>query len=121
MEEVLIWFVENTVFISFLCGVIFSVTALITLKFPPKKINYLYGYRTTASMKNQQVWDFAQHYSGIKMCQGGLALIVVSFVNLFLELSEAFQVTFGLSLVILSCIYLFFSTERAIRKNFPNV
>ncbi len=26
---------------------------------PPKKINHIYGYRTRRSMKNQQVWDYA--------------------------------------------------------------
>ncbi len=71
-------------------------------------------------MKNQQVWDFAQRYSGIKMLQSGVALVAISFVNLFLNLNESLQVGFGLSLVILPCIYLVFSTEKAIRKNFPN-
>jgi hypothetical protein len=72
-------------------------------------------------MKNQKVWDFAQHHSGIKMLQSGLALVAISFVNLVLNLSEGLQVSLGLSLVILPCIFLFFSTEKAIRKNFPNV
>jgi len=121
METILNYLFENTLIIPFLTGVIFVITATITLRFPPKKINYLYGYRTPASMKSQQVWDFAQHYSGIKMFQGGLALVVISFVNLFLNLSEGLQVGVGLSLVIVPCVFLFFATERAIRKNFPNV
>ncbi len=120
MEAILNYLFEKTLIIPFLTGIIFVVTALITLRFPPKKINYLYGYRTTASMKNQQVWDFAQRYSGIKMVQSGLALVAISLVNLLLDLNEALQVSLGLSLVILPCIYLFFATERAIRKNFPN-
>ncbi len=121
MEVILNYLFEKTLIIPFLTGIIFAVTALITLRFPPKKINYLYGYRTPASMKNQQVWHFAQRYSGIKMFQSGLALVAISFVNLLLDLNEALQVSLGLSLVILPCIYLFFSTEKAIRKNFPNV
>ncbi len=121
MEAILNYLFERTLIIPFLTGIIFVVTALITLRFPPKKINYLYGYRTATSMKNQQVWDFSQRYSGIKMLQGGLALVVISFANVFLNLSEGVQISIGLPLVIVPCIYLFFSTERAIRKNFPNV
>lgn len=120
MGEILNYLFERTLIIPFLVGIIFSVTALITLRFPPKKINYLYGYRTASSMKNQQVWDFSQRYSGIKMFQIGLALVVVSFVNTFLNLKESLQVGLGLTLVILPCIYLIFATEKAIKKNFPN-
>ncbi|MBF6641452.1 SdpI family protein [Flavobacterium sp. J49] len=122
MEETLIYFIENTLFISFLVGFIFLITALITLKFPPKKINYLYGYRTTASMKNQEVWDFAQRYSGIKMIQAGLFLMLISFVNVFLNPQDEFlQIVFGIVFITAAVIYLFISTEKAIRKNFPNV
>jgi uncharacterized membrane protein len=121
MEESLVYFLENTLFISFLVGFIFLITALITLKFPPKKINYLYGYRTTASMKNQEVWDFAQRYSGIKMIQAGLFLMLISFVNVFLNFKDEFlSVVFGMVFIIAAVIYLFVSTEKAIRKNFPN-
>ena len=38
-------------FILFLSGGIFYLVALVLSKFPPKKINYFYGYRTKASMK----------------------------------------------------------------------
>jgi uncharacterized membrane protein len=121
MEESLIYFLENTLFISFLVGFIFLITALITLKFPPKKINYLYGYRTTASMKNQEVWDFAQRYSGIKMIQAGLFLMLISFVNVFLNFKDEFlSVVFGMVFIIAAVIYLFVSTEKDIRKNFQN-
>lgn len=121
MEESLIYFLENTLFISFLVGFIFLITALITLKFPPKKINYLYGYRTTASMKSQEIWDFAQRYSGIKMIQAGLFLMLISFVNVFLNFKDEFlSVVFGMVFIIAAVIYLFVSTEKAIRKNFPN-
>ena len=121
MEAILNYLFEKTLILPFLIGIIFTVTALITLRFPPKKINYLYGYRTATSMKNQQVWDFAQRYSGIKMLQIGLLLIALSWVNLLLDLNDGWQVGIGLALVIISCICLFFFTEKAIKKNFPNV
>jgi len=123
MEKVFDFFIESTLFISFLVGFIFLITAIITLKFPPKKINDFYGYRTTASMKNQEVWDFAQRYSGIRMIEVGLFLMLISFVNVFLKLdvNEGFlQIAVGITFILVGVIYLFFSTEKAIKKNFSN-
>lgn len=120
MEEIINSISEQTLIIPFTTGTIFVLAALITLVFPPKKINYLYGYRTRASMKNQQVWDFSQRFSGIKMVQSGLVLIALSFLNVFINLNEGLQVGLGFSSVIIACAYLFFATESAIRKKFPN-
>jgi uncharacterized membrane protein len=120
METIFSYLIENTLFISLLVGVIYMVTAVITLKFPPKKINDFYGYRTAASKKNQEVWDFSQRYSGIKMFQIGLFLTIISFANIFLKLNEGVALGIGLSLLVATCIYLFFTTEKAIKKNFPN-
>ena len=33
-------------------------------KNPPKKINSLFGYRTSRSMRNQQTWAYAHRYLG---------------------------------------------------------
>ncbi|MGL2965413.1 SdpI family protein [Flavobacterium sp. XGLA_31] len=104
----------------FLTGVIFVIAAGISLRFPPKKINHLYGYRTGNSMKNQQVWDFSQKYSCIKMLQGGFFLVAFSFLGMVLHPGEKQQVIIGIALSVLVCVYLFWTTERAIKKNFPN-
>ena len=45
------------------CGLLIPAVMLFFgqrfLNKPPKKINSLYGYRTSRSMKNQQTWDCA--------------------------------------------------------------
>ena len=43
--------------ILFLLGGIFYLVSLVLSKFPQKKINYFYGYRTKASMKSQESWN----------------------------------------------------------------
>ena len=53
--------------------------------FPPKKINYIYGYRTNRTMLNDDIWNFANSffcvtllkYSGIAL----LVMILMIFVN----------------------------------------
>nr|WP_262913437.1 SdpI family protein [Aequorivita xiaoshiensis] len=87
-------------------------------KFPPKKINALYGYRTSSSMKNQERWDFAQIYSSAEMIKIGLLNIVISFINFIYFLTEITSMILGLTIMILSIIVLLFRVENAIKKKF---
>src|SRR5690606_9815717 len=121
MEAFFIYLFENLFFMPLLIGVIYVITALITLRFPLKKINHLYGYRTGNSMKNEEVWTFSQKYSSIKMIQSGLFLIAFSFLGMLIHPSENQQLIIGILISILSCGYLFLTTEKAIKKNFPNL
>lgn len=114
------WLIENILFLPFLVGGIFIVTATIVLIFPPKKINYLYGYRTAASMRSQQRWDFAQRYSSIKMIQTGAALLAISFAGVIFPIDENLNVGIGIFLMLPACLFMFWSTERALRNKFPN-
>jgi uncharacterized membrane protein len=38
---------------------VFLIVGLLWWRFPPKKINFLYGYRTRRSMANQEIWEYA--------------------------------------------------------------
>ncbi|MCF6129793.1 SdpI family protein [Flavobacterium sp. AS60] len=120
MEEILNYLAERIGIVSFLVGIIFTVTSIIMLRFPPKKINYFYGYRTTSSMKNQEIWDFSQKYSAVKMFQIGLFLLAVSFINLIVDINQEQATILGIALMILACIYMMIMTEKAIKMNFPN-
>ena len=87
-------------------------------KFPPKKINALYGYRTSSSMKNQKRWDFAQIYSSAEMIKIGFLNIVISFIGFIYFLTEITSMILGLTIMILSIIVLLFRVENAIKKKF---
>lgn len=42
------------------------INGILYLKKPVKHINWLHGYRTERSMKNQESWEFAQkHFGGV--------------------------------------------------------
>ena len=120
MEEIIIYVSERLGIIPFLVGIIFIITSLILYSFPPKKINYLYGYRTPLSMKNQEVWNFSQKYSAVKMIQAGFFLLAASLLNVLFFIPEKISTIIGVILLIASCIFMFFSTEKAIKKNFQN-
>ena len=67
---------DNAVFtIPMISGIIFFMTGIIMIKFPPKHINSFYGYRTKSSMQNKLAWTFAQKYSALEMLKLGALLI----------------------------------------------
>ena len=68
----------------YISTLILTVVGVVFWMYPPKKINGLYGYRTTRSCKSQEAWDFAQRYSAKLMTIFGLAaLIVAAAAHLF--------------------------------------
>lgn len=87
-------------------------------KFPPKKINNLYGYRTFKAMQNQEIWDFANSnfnktllfYSGLSFL-GGLILAQFSAKEISWE---------PMVLVMLSILVSIIKTERIINDNFTD-
>lgn len=110
--------VENIYQLPVLIGGIFILTSFITKIFAPKKRNAFYGYRTPRSMKNQETWDFAQNYSTTKMVQVGFFLIVFSLLKFIL--GSFYENFFIFSAVIGATIFIFFATEKAIQKKFPD-
>lgn len=49
--------------LNLMLGPLLLVLAFLYKRFPPKRINHIYGYRTPRSMKNQEAWDCANLYS----------------------------------------------------------
>ena len=96
-------------------GVLFLIS-IIFWKFPPKKINGWYGYRTPKAMLNQNIWGFANttfnqdflKYSGFSLLA---ALLLASITKS--ELTWQPMVFVGLSILV-SII----KTERALNDNF---
>lgn len=86
----------------------------------PSKINYIFGYRTSMSMKNQETWNFAHHHFGTMWKRFGFILLIFSIIS-SLFINDANKETvcmmvYSVQLIIL--ITPIFFTERALRKNF---
>ncbi len=105
--------------ITALVGGVFVVAGFIMLKFPPKKINFLYGYRTKSSMKNQERWDFAQKYAAKEMMLTGLVLATSGLLTLIIDFATSVKFLVGLAMVGLAVIVLLVRVEKAIKKRFP--
>lgn len=103
-----------------LVGGIFLITGLITMKFPPKKINGLYGYRTKNSMKSQERWDLAQRTASNLMIRYGVIMLVSSPIFTIVEVQPWVQSTFSIALLILLSGLLILKTEKTLKNSFDD-
>lgn len=107
-NEQLFWALGYCIFIL--------VLFLIVKKFPPKKINWWYGYRTSRSMQNEEIWKVAQAYASNK----GIQLVLFSFMFpgvfyfLYPEYNFLLTVIGNTLLVLLVILY----TERYLKERF---
>ena len=86
---------------------------------PPKDINWIYGYRSSMSMKNKETWKFAHmHNSKIWRYVGTIWLIISSVIIILSKenYEKVLELTMliGVVIILLSLI----PTEIAIRKKF---
>ncbi len=83
----------------FLPGVIILVVALLYKFFPPKRQNWIYGYRTSTSMKNEETWNEANKYAANLMVIISIATIIIgSLVYILFPLKTGINLL-GISLV----------------------
>lgn len=104
----------------FACGCCFILAAVIMYLFPAKKINNWYGYKSGTSMASPQAWNFAQRYSVYQMIKGGIFMVIISFAGLVFQKSDEMDGALGIPLLLAVTLYIFVSTEKAIKKQFPN-
>ena len=78
---------DLTAFQELLIGIGYCLFMLgvgfILLKFPPKEINHLYGYRTTRSMKSKEVWEASNKFAAqalIKISLWSLLFPIFSYL-----------------------------------------
>jgi len=91
----------------------------------PKKINFVFGYRSPMSMKNLSTWKFGNVYAGRCMWSTGAVLLVGSLVTLFavMNSSETVIRNAGIVIIIAHAVMIFgsiISTEIALRKRFDH-
>jgi uncharacterized membrane protein len=111
-------YLEPQFLIPLVTGTIFFMGGLISLRFSPKKINGIYGYRTPNSMKNQARWDFAQQFASKEMMKLG-AILALSACSVFIYVANTVVgLIIAFSLIMLVVVSLLIRTEGAINKKF---
>lgn len=108
---------ESLIYVLTTNGLLFFLS-IIFWKFPPKKINNWYGYRTYKTMQNEEIWNFANNtfnhslikYSGIAFV-ASLILATISSSNL------SWQPMLLVILTILVCVII---TEKSLKEHFTD-
>ena len=110
---------ENPLFnFAILISPVFIIAGIILYKFPPKKINHLYGYRTKRSMKNQEVWDFSQKYSAKVMTVLGFLYFIILLILSNFTFPESTVLIIGLGLMIVLSLGIFIIVEKKLKQKF---
>ena len=108
--------------LEFLIGHLFFGPFILLLsyviaKYPPKKINHLYGYRTKRSMRNQETWDFANRHSTHLMWKVALLTCTVQAVSILI-INEETALLIGAIFLVITLVYSIFLTEKALKNTF---
>lgn len=95
------------------------------MKTSPKKINFIFGYRTNMSMKNKETWDFAHRYAGKIWYVTGWVTLLISLVAMLIvknQDTDTISLLGGLLclLQIIPLLLVIYPTEKALRRNFDN-
>lgn len=92
-------------------------------KHPPKKINHIYGYRTSRSMRSQETWKFAHETYGKLWVRLGAVLLVLAVLASVLTFRRGIEAAGVVSAVVvtiqtLALIGSIFPVERALKRKF---
>ena len=107
--------------IPIILGIISILTGFIMFKFPPKRINMLYGYRTKKSISTQETWDYSQKYAANIMMKLGIIVVLLSVVVSLFSIPQKvipFIIITGIAIGVLSLISVIFITEHQLKKKF---
>ena len=108
-------------------GLLFPVVMILFgtmfMKSAPKKIDYIFGYRTDMSMKNRDTWEFAHKYIGKLWFRFGLLLIPITVIPMLFVIGNSENVVAAVGLIVsfvntVTLIVPIFFTENVLNRTF---
>ncbi|HBA67867.1 MAG TPA: hypothetical protein DCZ40_00690 [Lachnospiraceae bacterium] len=103
--------------------ILMIVIGKVFINHPPKKVNGIYGYRTSRSMKNQDTWNFAHLYCGKLWWKIGWIMLPLSVIGMLPAIGKNDNMAggWGAAVITAECIAMLmtiFFVERALAKKF---
>lgn len=122
-EESAMWFWWFMFGCNLLVPLIQIIVGKVMWKHCPDNINWIYGYRTSRSMKNMETWRFAHDHCGRTWWKTGWIMLILSIIVQipFYGGSEDAVGILGMIICTIQLIVLIASclmTERALKKSF---
>lgn len=109
---------DSLTILTLTVGIIIFVVGLLFKIVPPKKINSIYGYRTSSSMRNLDTWTVANKFSARLMILGGVSLTVIGLLIVIFPDMGAISTGISVGLLVLFVIVLILATEKHLNKIF---
>lgn len=106
------------IFAHFSCGPLMSLLFYLFYKFPPKKINNMYGYRTNRSMQNQEVWSYANKISTKLLLNYSLLICFIQIIFIFKDPNSETLLLTSWGILILFLGLGIWKTEIELNKHF---
>ena len=92
------------------------IAAYLTKRYPVRKINLSYGYRTKRSMKCQSNWDYAQAVYPRYLMKGGIILVILGLLLWLIGSSQPVVVIAGILGMFTILFGVCINTERKIKR-----
>ena len=105
---------------------IILISGLFMLKYPPKKKNVVFGFRTKRSFLSQDTWIYAQRRSGLYMIVIGIIGLLMIGIALLLQnkiLSALNHDSIIIAITLLPLILIFVSVlviQHELKRNFDD-
>ena len=74
-------------------GVLVLIMGYIYKIYPPRKINYIYGYRTRRTMSNQKIWEYANRIGARMIVRAGWVVLVIGIITTYLFPDDSILIT----------------------------
>lgn len=100
------------------CRPLILFFSFIYSKYQPKEISTIYRYRTTRSMSNNDIWEFANKVSAKYMIIACLATIIFQLLGIILSYTSEDFLLVNYGLLIISLGLSIWKTEIEINKFF---
>lgn len=106
-----------------LCPGVMVVFGFLFMKRAPKRINALYGYRTTRSMSSLEAWQFAHYLFGRLWLGLGLIVLPISILVMvvFLQADQDLVGLVGLAICLVQLVVMslpVFVVEKRLKERF---
>lgn len=106
--------------IHLMFGPLLLTISLLYKAFPPKKINYLYGYRTSRSMKSEQAWQVANKMSAHLMMWASLLTCAAQAVLYATGMSVVSYMGWSSGIMVVALLATLPPVETHLKKNFDD-
>ena len=100
MDSVYLWVNIGQAALLLIMGYIYKF-------YPPKKPNYIYGYRTRRTMSNQNIWDYANKIGARMIILAGWLVMVIGVLSTYLFPDESILITAAAMVITLLAGYYF--------------